>query len=160
MASPTRIDPAALPASIDSYLAAHVARDTDTALRSFGADAAVVDEDRTYRGTAQIRAFLEHAGAEFHYTTELLGYERVDDEHWVVFNRIVGDFPGGVADLAYRFTMDGDDDITELVIDSWRAQPTASEASNRSINHSPATTGSYRAGSSTPVQTSSTSMRA
>ena len=115
MTAPTDIDPTDLPSPIRSYLEAHVARDTDTALRSFGPGAVVLDDGRSYRGTDEVRVFLQEAGAEFHYTTELIGAQRVDDEHWVVFNRIEGDFPGGVADLAYRFTLDGDD-ITELVI--------------------------------------------
>ena len=34
--------------------------------------------------------------------------ERVDDAHWVATNRLEGDFPGGVVDLAYRFTLRGD----------------------------------------------------
>ncbi len=39
----------------------------------------------------------------------------VDDAHWVATQRLEGDFPGGVADLDYRFTMSGDL-IDELVI--------------------------------------------
>lgn len=115
MTLPTDIDPTDLPGPIRSYLDAHVARDTDTALQSFDPDAIVVDDGRSYRGTDEVRAFLQKAGAEFNDTTQLVGAQCVDDEHWVVFNRIEGDFPGGAADLAYRFTMDGDD-ITELVI--------------------------------------------
>lgn len=115
MTPPTDIDPTDLPGPIRSFLDARVARDTDTACRSFGPDPVVVDDGRTYRGADEVRAFLLEAGAEFRYTIELVGAQRVDDEHWVVFNRIEGDFPGGAADLAYRFTMDGDD-ITELLI--------------------------------------------
>jgi hypothetical protein len=66
-------------------------------------------------GTDEIRGFLSRAGAEFTYTTELVGAQRVDDERWVVTNRLEGDFPGGVAELRYRFAMDGDL-IAELVI--------------------------------------------
>jgi hypothetical protein len=115
MTSATRIDPDDLPAPVRTFLTAHVARDHATELQTFGADAVVVDEGRTYRGTDEVRAFLEGAGAEFSYTTELLGAERVDGEHWVVRIRIEGDFPGGVADLGYHFTTAGDH-ITELVI--------------------------------------------
>jgi ketosteroid isomerase-like protein len=115
MTSPTSSDPIELPDVIRSYLAAHATRDTDAALRTFGPDAVVTDEGRTFRGTDEVRSFLSDAGAEFEYTTELVGSERLGDGHWVVHNRLEGDFPGGVADLSYRFTIDGDR-ITELVI--------------------------------------------
>jgi ketosteroid isomerase-like protein len=115
MTSPTDIDPADLPDPIRTYLVAHAARDTATALQTFGDDAIVVDDGRTFRGTDEVRAFLQDAGAEFSYTTEVVGSECLDDEHWLVRNRLEGDFPGGVADLTYRFTTSGDR-ITELVI--------------------------------------------
>ena len=111
----TSIDPAELPATIRDYLAAHAARDTEAALRAFTSTAVVADQGRTFRGTDELRDFLREAGAEFTYTTELVGAQRVDDAHWVAVNRLEGDFPGGVAELGYRFTL-ADDLITELVI--------------------------------------------
>jgi hypothetical protein len=115
MTTPTSIHIDQLPATVRGYLAAHVARDADAALRAFTPTAVVVDDGTTYRGTDEIRGFLSRAGAEFTYTTELVGAQRVDDERWVVTNRLEGDFPGGVAELRYRFAMDGDL-IAELVI--------------------------------------------
>lgn len=104
-----------LPGTIRDYLAAHAARDSEAALRAFAPTAVVVDEGHTYRGTDEILGFLNQAGAEFSYTTELVGAQRIDDARWVAANRLEGDFPGGVAELNYRFTMAGDL-ITELVI--------------------------------------------
>ncbi len=115
MSTPTSIRPDQLPAPIRGYLTAHVARDTDSALRAFAPTAVVVDAGTTYRGTGEIRGFLSKAGAEFTYTTTLVAAERADDEHWVATNRLEGDFPGGVVDLRYRFAMDGDL-VAELVI--------------------------------------------
>ena len=115
MTTPTSIQPAQLPATIRGYLAAHAARDTEAALRAFAPTAVVVDEGRTFRGTDEILGFLREAGAEYSYTTELIGAQRIDDARWVAINRLEGDFPGGVAELKYRFTID-DDLITELVI--------------------------------------------
>ena len=115
MTSPTGIDPTELPATIRSYLVAHGARDTDAAFRAFSPDAVVVDDGRVFRGSDEVLEFLQNAGVEFSYTIELVGSERIDDDHWVVRNHLEGDFPGGVADLTYRFTMDGDR-IAELVI--------------------------------------------
>ena len=99
MTTPTSIRPDQLPATIRGYLAAHAARDADAALRAFTPTAVVVDDGRTYRGTDEIRGFLREAGAEFTYTTELVGAQRIDDAHWVATNQLEGDFPGGVVDL-------------------------------------------------------------
>jgi ketosteroid isomerase-like protein len=117
MTTSTSIQSAELPATIRDYLAAHAARDVDTALGAFAPFAVVVDQDQTFRGAEEILRFLRQAGAEFSYTTELTGAERVDDTHWVATIRLGGDFPGGVADLSYSFAMEGEL-ITELVIAS------------------------------------------
>ncbi|WP_328468398.1 nuclear transport factor 2 family protein [Actinoplanes sp. NBC_00393] len=115
MTTPTSIEPAQLPATIRDYLAAHAAGDAEAALRAFAPTAEVADQGQTFRGTGEILGFLREAGAEFSYTTELIGAQRIDDARWVATNRLEGDFPGGVAELNYRFTLDGDL-ITELVI--------------------------------------------
>ncbi|WP_432562554.1 hypothetical protein [Kineococcus sp. SYSU DK003] len=44
-----------------------------------------------------------------------MGTERLDEQHWVTTHLLEGDFPGGRAELRYRFTLQ-DDLITELVI--------------------------------------------
>jgi ketosteroid isomerase-like protein len=106
MTAATNIDPTELPDVIHDFLLAHRARDADTAIRSFTADAVVADEGRSFQGTDQVLEFLRSAGAEFTYTTELVGAERTDDEHWTALIRIEGDFPGGVADLTYQVTLD------------------------------------------------------
>lgn len=92
-----------------------MAGDLDTALRAFTPSAVVVDEGVTYRGTEEIRGFLAEGGAQYRYTTTLTGAERADADHWVAVHHLEGDFPGGVVDLRYRFTRDGDS-IAELVI--------------------------------------------
>ena len=115
MSAPTPIPPTDLPTSIRAFLDAHATRDVDAALRAFTSTAVVVDHGETFRGTDVIRGFLRDAGAEFTYTTELVGAQRVDGARWVAVNRIEGDFPGGVAELEYRFAMDGDL-VAELVI--------------------------------------------
>ena len=106
--TPRTIRPAGLPATIRTFLAAHAAREADAAARTFTHDAVVVDQDETFRGTEQVLDFLHNAGSQFSYTTELVSARREDDTHWEVVNRIEGDFPGGVADLTYRFTLAGD----------------------------------------------------
>lgn len=115
MTATNRNDRTELPATIRSYLAAHVARDADAAIEAFAPDAVVVDQGRTFRGRGAVLDFLHEAGTEFSYTTELVGFDRIDEEHVEVRQHLEGDFPGGVADLRYRFTLGGDR-ITELVI--------------------------------------------
>ncbi|MCY1136513.1 nuclear transport factor 2 family protein [Actinoplanes sp. Pm04-4] len=111
----TSIPIAQLPTVIRDYLTAHTAGDTEAALRAFAPDAVVVDEGYTFRGADEIHGFLGKAGTQYTYTTELTGAQRVDDSHWVATNHLEGNFPGGVVDLNYRFTLAGDL-ITELVI--------------------------------------------
>lgn len=117
MTTPTSIQLSELPATIRDYLAAHRDRDTDAALHAFTSTAVVVDNGTTYPGTKEVRRFLTSAGAEFTYTTTLVGAQRVDDSHWVATHRLEGDFPGGVVELDYRFVIDGDL-VSELVIGS------------------------------------------
>jgi ketosteroid isomerase-like protein len=94
--------------TISAFLAAHTRRDADAAIRSFTPDAVVVDDGSTYRGAAEVLDFLHGGGSEFTYTTELVAAQRVDDEYWTAKNHLEGDFPGGVVDLVYRFTLRGD----------------------------------------------------
>lgn len=105
-----------LPAAITTYLDAHVRRDVAVAITTLTPDAAVTDEGRTYRGHDEIRDWLGRAGSEFTYTTRFIGATTVDDSHVDVLQRIEGDFPGGVADLHYRFALDGDS-ISRLIIE-------------------------------------------
>ncbi|MFI5755880.1 nuclear transport factor 2 family protein [Streptomyces sp. NPDC051569] len=74
-------------------------------ISAFHENATVTDEDVTHTGTAAIGTWLSTAAGEFTFTTERLGAERLDDTHWVVTNRLEGDFPGGRADLRYRFAL-------------------------------------------------------
>ena len=115
MTTPNIIQPDQLPATLRGYLAAHDDGDVDTALGAFTPSAVVVDDGHTFRGTEEIRRFLEEAGAEYTVTSTLVSAERTDDAHWVATKHLEGNFPGGVVDLRYRFVMDGDS-IAELVI--------------------------------------------
>ena len=115
MTTPTSIQPGKLPATIRGFLAAHAARAVDTAIRAFSPTAVVVDQGQSFHGTDEVSRFLRDAGAEFTYTTEITGAQRIDEMSWVAAHRLEGNFPGGVADLDYHFTMDGDR-ISELVI--------------------------------------------
>ena len=104
------------PRTIADYITAHRARDADTAITYFTNDAAVTDDGKTYHGTADIHTWLDRSAREYTYTIELIGAEKFDDEHYTAINHLEGDFPGGVADLHFRFTL-RDGRITRLVIE-------------------------------------------
>ncbi|GAY07213.1 hypothetical protein TOK_2438 [Pseudonocardia sp. N23] len=104
-----------LPTAVRDFLAAHIAGDADTASAFLVEDVVLVDQGETVRGREKAHAFLRDAGSEFEYTTEQTGARRVDDAHWVVTVRLEGTFPGGVAELDYRFAL-RDDLVAELVI--------------------------------------------
>lgn len=105
-----------LSAVIRTYLVAHRTRDVDTAVATFTPDAEVTDEGRTYRGREEIRAWLSEAGSEYTYTTEFDHASMVETAYADVVQHLEGDFPGGAADLHYRFTLDGER-ISRLVIE-------------------------------------------
>jgi len=105
-----------LPDTVRDYLTAHTARDTETALAAYTADAVVTDDGHTHRGTAEIRGWLQQSSTEYTFTTEFTGAQRVDDRQWIAVSHLEGDFPGGVVDLRYRFTLDADDRIAVLTI--------------------------------------------
>ena len=100
--------PASIPLPIENYQAAHDRHDIDAALASFAIDAVVHDEDETWAGTERIRQWLAMTSTEYTYTRTLLGAEPTGTASWLVRNRLEGDFPGGVVDLRYLFTLDGD----------------------------------------------------
>jgi ketosteroid isomerase-like protein len=106
----------ALPAVVTTYLTAHRVRDIATAISKFTTDAAVTDEGQTFHGPEAIRSWLGSAGGEYTFTTEFTGATMTDAVHVDVTQRLEGNFPGGVADLHYRFTLAGDS-ISLLVIE-------------------------------------------
>ncbi|BBY19344.1 hypothetical protein MLIT_49360 [Mycolicibacterium litorale] len=96
-----------LPEAVRTYLIAHRVRDVATAITVFTDDAVVTDEGHTYRGRDEIAAWLGNAGSEYTYTTEFTWATMIDADHADVVQRLEGDFPGAVADLHFRFTLDG-----------------------------------------------------
>ncbi|OBB73753.1 DUF4440 domain-containing protein [Mycobacterium sp. 852014-52144_SCH5372336] len=103
-----------LPWAVATYLTAH--RDVTTALTAFTVDAIVTDEGHTYRGHGEIADWLRNAASGYTYSTELVSATRLGGAHLDVLQHLEGDFPGSVADLHFRFTLDGEL-ITGLVIE-------------------------------------------
>ena len=104
-----------LPPVITMYQDAHDRDDVEGALSAFTPTARVVDEDREYAGTDEIRQWLATTAREFTYTRAFVSAEAIADDRWVVRNHLEGDFPGGVVDLRYKFVLNGNR-ISELVI--------------------------------------------
>jgi hypothetical protein len=82
-------------------------RDIDAIVALFTDEAVVVDEDQTYRGSAEIRGWREVPASQYQYTTEVFGTQRTDEESSLVTGRLTGNFPGGTAELQWRFTVQG-----------------------------------------------------
>jgi ketosteroid isomerase-like protein len=104
-----------LPELISRYLVAHEARDLDTAIGYYTEDATVIDEGHTYNGPREIRDWLNTSASEYTYTVELTGARRVDEDHYVAIHHFEGNFPGGVVDLNFTFTL-RDGRIAQLTI--------------------------------------------
>jgi hypothetical protein len=105
-----------LPDSITGYLVAHQVRDVDAAMRHYTADATVTDEGHTHVGHDEIRAWLARSASEYTYTIELISAARSGGDRFDAVHHLEGDFPGGVVDLHFRFTL-RDDLISRLVIE-------------------------------------------
>jgi ketosteroid isomerase-like protein len=95
-----------LPTVVRAFMAAHESRDADAALALLAPGATITDVGESFSGEAALRGFITGAGAEFTYTDEITGVAG-DGDTWVVGHHLEGDFPGGTADLDYRFVLDG-----------------------------------------------------
>jgi len=104
------------PEIITRYLEAADAKDPQAVAACFTPDGTVVDEGETYTGRAEIAAWRTALLGKYTFTSSLTGSESVSDEEYRVHVHVVGDFPGGVADLTYRFTV-RDELISALLID-------------------------------------------
>ncbi|AKK26936.1 hypothetical protein AB431_09875 [Mycobacterium sp. EPa45] len=102
----TNTDWDALPDTVRTLMTALDARDVDRALATLTTDAVVVDEGHDYTGRDDIGSWIATAASEYTYTTAFAG-ATTTDAGVDVGQHLEGDFPGGVADLHYRFTLDG-----------------------------------------------------
>jgi hypothetical protein len=106
----TATDWDALPDTVRTFMTAVDGRNPDRALATLTPDAVVTDEGHDHTGHAAIGTWVATAAVEYTYTTEITGatvVERGTGTAIDVAQHLEGDFPGGVADLHYRFTLDG-----------------------------------------------------
>jgi uncharacterized protein (TIGR02246 family) len=92
----------ATPDVITRYLQA---QDFETLAACFTEDGVAVDEGETHVGRDAIVRWREAVAAKYTWTTTVTGTERVGDARFNVDVHLVGDFPGGEADLTQAFTL-------------------------------------------------------
>jgi len=101
----------ALPPVISAYLAASERSDIGAIVACFAQDALVMDEDRTWRGAAEIRQWRESVATVYEYTVELTGAKTLGEADGVgrfdVYTHLEGNFPGGTVDLTDHFAVRG-----------------------------------------------------
>lgn len=100
--------PSEIPDAIGNYLrlAQTVdAANADALVTCFTADAEITDEGETRRGHAAIKSWWEGPATVYQYTVEVRGTRALGNDRHVVYTRLAGNFPGGTADLANRFTL-------------------------------------------------------
>lgn len=95
------------PPAIERYFENDSRRDVEAILALFRRDAVVIDDGRTWQGSADIRAWQRGPASQYEYTVTVLGIEATGDETYVVSCRLDGNFPGGSAELRFRFILSG-----------------------------------------------------
>lgn len=93
------------PTAIERYFESDSRRDIEAILALFTSDATVIDDGRAWRGPAEIRAWQLGPASQYKYTVTLLGIEAAGGETSVAACRLEGNFPGGSAELRFRFTL-------------------------------------------------------
>lgn len=103
------------PEAVRAYLALTNGDDRASAVVTFADTAHVTDDGHDYRGTSEIRNWLNRTASAFTYTATPLAAHHVDD-HTTVTCRLEGTFPGSPVDLDFRFRLDGTNRIARLEI--------------------------------------------
>ncbi|GAB7044202.1 MULTISPECIES: nuclear transport factor 2 family protein [Catenuloplanes] len=94
-----------LPPLLEKHFRAGDDHDWETLAACFHEESVVVDDSRLHVGRAAIRAWREEAAGAFTYTATLTHAEPVGRTGHHVVVHLEGDFPGGVIDLHYQFTL-------------------------------------------------------
>ena len=82
-------------------------QDTATFVPCFAPDAVVEDEGHTYRGTAEIKAWIENAFAKYRPILDVTA-ATINDGSAVITGTVSGSFDGSPIVLNYHFTLAGD----------------------------------------------------
>lgn len=95
-----------LPAPIADYFRAADVGDAEAVAACFAEEATVHDEQRDHRGREAIGAWAAEASRRYRFRAEPRSFEPAV-EGGTVTAHVTGDFPGGRADLRYRFRLAG-----------------------------------------------------
>lgn len=93
---------------ITHYFEANALRDIDAMVALFSNEAVVVDEARTYHSLKEIRGWREGVASVYQYTTQIDEIRHINEKNYLVTGRLTGNFPGGTAELQWRFTLSHD----------------------------------------------------
>ena len=93
------------PAVITRFMDAAARRDYAALGECFAEDATVYDERQTHRGRAEICRWQEVGRAKWNYTAAVTDGKATGPYQYRVTVHLQGDFPGGEADVSYRFTI-------------------------------------------------------
>ncbi|MEA5363093.1 nuclear transport factor 2 family protein [Amycolatopsis sp., V23-08] len=108
-----------MPDAVRAYLALTIAGDRTAAIVAFAEDAHVTDDGASHDGVTAVRAWLDRPAGDYTFTTTPLSAKSTmdtEDGEALVTCRVEGNFPGGLVDLDYRFTLDETRRIARLVI--------------------------------------------
>jgi hypothetical protein len=95
------------PEVISGYFDADARHDVDAVVALFTDDAVVIDEGQTWRGSSEIRAWREGPASRYEYSTQLSGTWEAGPGEYLLSGTLSGNFPGGTANLTWRFTIAG-----------------------------------------------------
>jgi len=93
------------PDVIGRFVNAAANRDFDAIGQCFTEDASVEDEERTHRGRGEISAWQRETRSKYDYTVTFADGEPVGESGYRVAAHLKGNFPGGEADVEYRFSI-------------------------------------------------------
>ena len=93
------------PVAVTAYFEADARRDHDAVVALFSDDAEVVDEQQSWRGRDQIRAWRAGPVSKYTYTTEIAAIAPTGPDRYRATGRLEGNFPGATVELNWDFTI-------------------------------------------------------
>jgi ketosteroid isomerase-like protein len=96
------------PEIVARFMKAAAERNYEAVAACFTDDAVVADESRSHSGREAIRRWQEGTRATWEYTVTATGGRPEADAGYCVSAHLIGNFPGGEADVEYHFTFQGD----------------------------------------------------
>jgi len=102
--------PDSVPDVVTRYFEAADQGDTDALVALFTNDAVVIESGRTWRGSAEIRAWQQERAArqEEQYTPQVLDADQVTADEYLITGDLRGEVPGGQVKLQWRFGLTPD----------------------------------------------------